>query len=153
MTTSSSAGRVSAGDSIRAMNPRTQLIYVSAAITFGLGLLGLVNPIFTATMLGLDIVDPRGLSQVRATFGMLHLALGALIVRGPLPRPGAGVYLRVSALLVVAVAVGRLLSIALDGAVTLLNLLFLASETVALLGIVLAWLDPGRRRTSPVSEA
>ncbi|MBX3141345.1 MAG: DUF4345 family protein [Trueperaceae bacterium] len=135
------------------MNVRSQLIYVSAAITFGLGLLGLVNPIFTANMLGLDIVDPRGLSQVRATFGMLHLALGALIVRGSLQRPGAGVYLRVTALLIGAVAVGRLLSIALDGALTLLNLLFLVSETVALAGVVLAWLDPERRRPNPTPTA
>jgi hypothetical protein len=135
------------------MNVRSQLIYVSAAITFGLGLLGLVNPIFTASMLGLDIVDPRGLSQVRATFGMLHLALGALIVRGSLQRPGAGAYLKVTALLVGAVAVGRLLSIVLDGALTLLNLLFLVSETVALAGIVLAWLDPERRRPNPTPTA
>ncbi|MCO5173249.1 MAG: DUF4345 domain-containing protein [Trueperaceae bacterium] len=135
------------------MNVRSQLIYVSAAITFGLGLLGLVNPIFTANMLGLDIVDPRGLSQVRATFGMLHLALGALIVRGSLQRPGAGVYLRATALLIGAVAVGRLLSIALDGALTLLNLLFLVSETVALAGVVLAWLDPERRRPNPTPTA
>jgi hypothetical protein len=120
------------------MNVRSQLIYVSAAITFGLGLLGLVNPIFTASMLGLDIVDPRGLSQVRATFGMLHLALGALIVRGSLQRPGAGAYLKVTALLVGAVAVGRLLSIVLDGALTLL---------------VLAWLDPERRRPNPTPTA
>ena len=135
------------------MNVRSQLIYVSAAITFGLGLLALVNPIFTASMLGLDIVDPRGLSQVRATFGMLHLALGAIVVRGSLPRPGAGVYLRVAALLIGAVAVGRLLSIVLDGAMTLLNLLFLISETVALAGVVLAWLDPERRKPTQTPTA
>jgi len=133
------------GDSIRGVNVKSQLVYVAAAITFTLGLLGLVNPLFTARMLGLEVVAMVGLSQVRATFGAMHLALTALIMRGTMQRAGAVYYLRSSALLVGAVLVGRLLSIFIDGAFTLLNLLFVVSEGVALAGILLALLDPERR--------
>ena len=124
------------------MNVRSKLVYVAAAITFALGLAGLVNPRFTARLLGLEIVDPRGLSQVRATFGALHLALGAVILRGTLGRPGARSYLRAGALLIGAVFVGRLVSILVDGTVGVLNVLFLLSEGVALAGVLLAL--PGR---------
>lgn len=128
------------------MNVRSQLIYVAAALTFGLGLLGTVNPLVTARLLGLEVVDLRGLSQVRATFGLLHMALGAVIVRGSLRRPGSETYLSAAALLIGGVVVGRLLSIVVDGAFTLLNVLFLVGEAVALAGIVIARLDAGRRR-------
>ncbi len=126
------------------MNVRSQLIYVSAAIVFALGLLGLVNPFFTARMLGLEIVDVRGLSQLRATFGGMHLALGALVLRGAMGRPGSGALLGATALLIGAVAAGRLLSMVVDGALTLLNVVFLLSELVALAGILLAWFDQKR---------
>ncbi len=124
-------------------------MYVAVVITFALGLAGLVNPHFTARLLGLDVVDPRGLSQVRATFGALHLALGAVILRGTLRRPGARSYLRAGALLVGAVFAGRLLSVLVDGVVTLVNVLFLLSEGVALTGVLLALLGAGRPRPGP----
>ncbi|HRN17476.1 MAG: DUF4345 family protein [Trueperaceae bacterium] len=126
------------------MNVRSQLVYVSTAILFALGLLGLANPFFTAKMLGLEIADVRGISQVRATFGAMHLALGGLVLRGAVRRAGAPAILGAAALLVGAVAAARLLSVVIDGAVTLLNVLFLLSEIVALAGILLAWFDARR---------
>lgn len=135
------------------MNLRSQLIYVAAAITFTLGLLGLINPFFTARMLGLEVVDLRGLSQMRATFGAMHLALGALILRGALPRPGARSYLRAAALLIGAVVAGRLVSIVADGAFTILNVAFLVSESVAVGGVLLALFDPERRAQSVEAPA
>jgi len=125
------------------MNVRSQLPFVSAAILLLLGLLGLVNPHFTARMLGLEIVDVRGLSQVRATFGAMYLALGGLVLRGAMRRTGAGprAVLGAAALLVGAVAAARLLSVVVDGALTLVNLVFLLGEVVALVGILLAWFD------------
>lgn len=127
------------------MNPRSRLIYLAAGIVLTLGVLGLVNPFFTARMLGLEVADPRGVSQMRATFGALHLALGALVLRGAVPRRGSGAYLKAAALLVGAVVVGRLASMLVDGVFTLLNLTFLGSETVALAGIALALFDQRQR--------
>ena len=121
------------------MKLRSWLLYLAVAITLGLGLLGLLNPLFTARLLGLEVMESRGLSQVRATFGALHIALGAVILVGASGRPkAANAYLRVAALLVAAVALGRFLSIVIDGAFGFVNLLFLVSEVVVLAGVALA---------------
>lgn len=130
------------------MKLRSWLLYLAVAITLGLGLLGLLNPVLTAHLLGLEVLEPRGLSQVRATFGALHIALGAVILIGASRRPrSAGAYLRVAALLVGAVALGRFFSIVIDGAFGVANLLFLGSELVVVAGVALAgW--GGRSRTS-----
>lgn len=133
------------------MNLRSWLLYLAVAITMGLGLLGLLNPRFTAHLLGLEVLEPRGLSQVRATFGALHIALGAVIAVGASKRPkSSGAYLRIAALLVGAVALGRFLSIVIDGLFGVTNLLFLASEIVVLVGVVLAGFSG---RSKPVSDS
>ncbi len=133
------------------MKLRSWLLYLAVAITLGLGLLGLLNPLFTAHLLGLEVVEPRGLSQVRATFGALHIALGAVILVGASKRPRfAAAYLRVAALLVGAVLLGRFLSIVIDGAFEFANLLFLASELVVVVGVVLAAWD---RRSATGEDA
>lgn len=127
------------------MNWRSRLVYVAAAVPLALGLFGLINPVFTARVLGLEVGALRGLSQVRGTFGAMHIALGTLILLGTLPRPAAPTYLRAAALLVGAVIVGRLLSVVIDGAFTVLNVLFLLSEVAVLAGVLLALLPPGRQ--------
>ncbi len=127
------------------MNLRKHLVYLSAGVTLALGLLGLLNPALTVRVLGLELVDPRGLSQARATFGALHVTLGALILWAALTRQTAAVYLWLPAMLLGSVTAGRLLSILIDGAVTFPNLLFLASEAVVTVGVVLAAWDRSRR--------
>lgn len=134
------------------MKLRTWLLYLAVAITLGLGLLGLLNPLLTAQLLGLEVVEPRGLSQVRATFGALHIALGAVILVGATRRTAASsASLRVAALLVGAVLLGRLLSIVIDGAFGFANLFFLVSELLVTVGVALAaW--GGNATAQPVTD-
>ncbi len=117
---------------------RRQLAYISAAITMAIGLLGLLNPALTVRMLGLEVVDPRGFSQARGTFGGLYLALGAMILWAVSARSAGPTFLRAAAVLVGATALGRLASILIDGAVTPLNLLFFAIETTVAVVTLLA---------------
>lgn len=113
---------------------RRQLAYIAAGVVIIAGLLGLVNPLLAVRLYGLDVFDPRGTSQVRATFGGLYLALGGMLLWAATPRASAAAsavgrpYLRAAALLVGCVAAGRVLSIVIDGVLTPLNLLFLAFE-------------------------
>lgn len=122
---------------------RRQLAYLAAALTLGLGLLGLLNPILTVRLLGLEVVDPRGFSQARATFGALYLALAGVIVWAVSARGSHPAYLRVPALLIGALALGRLLSIIIDGVVTPLNLLFFLTEAACAAVVTLASFDRG----------
>lgn len=122
---------------------RRQLAYIAAGLALALGLLGLLNPALTVRLLGLEILDPRGFSQARATFGTLYLALGGVIVWAVSARGAHPAYLRVCALLLTSLALGRLLSIVIDGVVTPLNLLFFVTETAAATVVVLAAFDRG----------
>lgn len=117
---------------------RRNLAYISAAITMAIGLLGLLNPALTVRILGLEIVDPRGFSQARGTFGGLYLGLGAMILWAVTARTAGSLFLRAAAVLVGATALGRLASILIDGAVTPLNLLFFAVETAVAVVALLA---------------
>lgn len=131
---------------------RRQLAYVAAGVAVVSGLLGLLNPLLAVSLYGLEVVEPRGLSQARATFGGLYLALGGMRLWAATPRPGDGggarPYLRAAALLVGSVAAGRLLSIVIDGVVSPLNLLFLAFE-VAVCVLSLLASAPTRRPAAP----
>jgi hypothetical protein len=122
---------------------RRQLAYLAAALTLGLGLLGLLNPALTVRLLGLEVVDPRGFSQARATFGAMYLALGGVIVWAVSARGAHPVYLRLPGLLIGALALGRLLSIVIDGVVTPLNLLFFVMEGASAAFVMLASFDRG----------
>lgn len=127
---------------------RRQLAYIAAAIVILTGLLGLVNPLVAVRLFGLEVIDPRGISQVRATFGGLYLALGGMLLWAATPRASAAgnaagrPYLRSAALLVGCVAAGRLLSVVIDGIITPLNLLFLAFEVAVALLALLASRSP-----------
>src|SRR5690554_5219474 len=113
---------------------RRQLAYVAAGVAVASGLLGLLNPLLAVRLYGLEVMEPRGISQVRATFGGLYLALGGMLLWAATPRASAAAnavgrpYLRAAALLVGCVAAGRVLSIVIDGVLTPVNLLFLAFE-------------------------
>ena len=126
---------------------RRQLAYIAAALTLGMGLLGLLNPALVVRLLGLEIVEPRGFSQARATFGALYLALAGVIVWAVSAKGSHSAYLRVPALLIGALALGRLLSIIIDGVVTPLNLLFFVVEAASAAVVMLASFD----RSPPVS--
>ncbi|MFO7546741.1 MAG: DUF4345 family protein [Trueperaceae bacterium] len=127
------------------MNARANLVYVSAGVTLTLGLLGLLNPALTVRMLGLELVDPRGLSQARATFGALHVTLGAVLLWAAAQRSVPAAYLWLPTMLLGSIAVGRLLSILIDGAITFPNVAFLASEAIVTAGALMAAWDRSRR--------
>lgn len=128
---------------------RRNLAYVSAAITMGLGLLGLLNPALAVRVLGLEVVDPRGFSQARGTFGGLYLALGAMILWAVTARTAGPLFLRAAAVLIGATALGRLASILIDGAVTPLNLLFFAVESAVTVVTLLASFGLAEKRAAP----
>ncbi len=107
------------------MTLRTQLAYAAAALTLVVGLLALLNPMLAARLAGLEVVAPRGLSELRSGHGALTLALGALMLWALPLRPKKGPLLRTLAILVAAAALGRLASVAIDGVPTLMNLVFL----------------------------
>lgn len=117
---------------------RRQLAYAAVAITLVMGLLGLLNPALTARILGLEVMDPRGFSQVRATFGAMYLALAGVIAWAVSAKGSHPAYLRVPALLIGALALGRLMSIIIDGVVTPLNLLFFVTEAASAAVVMLA---------------
>lgn len=127
---------------------RRQLAYLAAALTLAMGLLGLLNPALSVRLLGLEIVDPRGFSQARATFGAMYLALAGVIVWAVSARGSHPAYMRVPALLIGALALGRLLSIIIDGVVTPLNLLFFVTEAASAAVVVLASFDRGGTGTA-----
>ncbi|MFM7322463.1 MAG: DUF4345 family protein [Armatimonadota bacterium] len=61
------------------------LALVGATLTAGLGVLGLVAPRVAGRLVGLAPTGPRGLSELRATYGGLFLAMGTacLVLRHP----------------------------------------------------------------------
>ncbi len=109
------------------MNARTQLAYLAAGLTLALGLLSFINPLVMVRLLGLEVVEPRGLSEIRATYGALFLAMGAVMLWA-VPTGRRGSWLRLPGLLWLAAAVGRALSMAIDGVLTPLNVVILLLE-------------------------
>lgn len=55
----------------------TTLNFIGAAITLGLGLMGLVWPMAAARLTGLKPEGKLGMSELRATYGGFFLVLGA----------------------------------------------------------------------------
>jgi hypothetical protein len=111
------------------MTLRTQLAYAAAVLTVVVGLLALLNPVLAARMLGLEVVAPRGLSELRSAFGALTLALAGLMLWALPLRPKTAPLLRTLAVIVGAAALGRLASMAIDGVFGPMNLLFLVLQS------------------------
>jgi len=129
------------------MSVRTQLAYLAAGLTLALGLLGLLNPLLTVRIVGLEVVEPRGLSEARAVFGAMFVVLGAVMLWSVSARSAPVAYLRMSGIVMGAIAVGRLSSIVIDGVLSPLNFAFLALELLIAISTVLASFRPrgGRR--------
>lgn len=133
------------------MSVRTQLAYLAAGLTIVLALLALLNPAFAVRVLGLEIVDPRGFSEIRATYGALFLVLGGGMLWAVPTRPRSAPWLRFGGLLWCGAALGRLLSILIDpGALTLFNVIALAVQ--ALIGaaaVIGSFQAPEPKRVAP----
>jgi hypothetical protein len=110
------------------MNFRSQIAYLPAVLVLGLGLFSFANPLLAIRFVGLDVVDPRGLSEVRAAYGMLYLAMGAMMLWALVRRPRNNSWLRFTGFLWSAMALGRLVSIFFDGVITPVNFGMFALE-------------------------
>lgn len=117
---------------------RTRLAYLSAAILFGFALLAFVNPLVGIRVIGLDVVDARGVSEVRATYGLMFLTM-SLILFWAIPRRARhGAYVRFVGILWGAACVGRLVSIFVDVIITPLNLAKLGIQLLIAVPLLLA---------------
>lgn len=129
---------------------RTTLAYVAAAATLAFGLLALLNPLVAVRLVGLEVIEPRGLSEVRATYGALLLAMGGAMVWAVPTRPRSAPWLRFAGLLWGAAALGRLASVVLDGVWTPLNLaIVLGSGFVSVAFFLASFQDPRRTGGAP----
>lgn len=98
---------------------------VGALVTLGMGGLGLLAPNMAAKLVRLAPTSPGGFAEFRATYGGVFVALGVV----PLIWPEPGLFL-VAGLAWAGAAVGRLLSMAIDGAHFKFNSLSVVFEGV-----------------------
>lgn len=125
---------------------RTTLAYVAAAALVAFGLLALLNPLVAVRLVGLEVIEPRGLSEVRANYGALLLAMGGVMLWAVPTRPRSAPWLRFAGLLWAASTLGRIASVVLDGVWTPVNLLtVLAAAFIAFAFLVASFQTPSRR--------
>lgn len=125
------------------MSLRSQFAYLAAGLTLVLGLLGLLNPVLTLGLLGLEVIEPRGLGQARALFGAFFLTMGGFMLWALSTRPRARGVLRFAAILWLASALGRLLSVLLDGTLSVGSMLLFTFDLVVGSGAFLGSTEAG----------
>jgi hypothetical protein len=135
------------------MSLRSQLAYLAAGLILILGLLGLLNPVLTLRLTGLEVAEPRGLGQARALFGALFLTMGGFMLWALSTRPRARSILRFTAFLWLASALGRLLSLILDGPLSVGSSLLVAFDLIVGTGSFLGSTEPGRGSSRSEPEA
>lgn len=128
------------------MTTRTQLAYAAAGVVLLLGLLSLFNPGLATRLLGLEIAAPRGLSEVRATYGALFVTMAALLLWALPQRPRGAIVVRALGLLWAGAAAGRVASMAIDDILTVGNFAILA--VAAVVAVLLVW---GSLETPPTA--
>lgn len=109
---------------------RTTLAYAAAIALVAGGLIALLNPLVAVRLLGLEVIEPRGLSEIRAGYGAALLTMGGIMIWAVPMRPRSAPWLRFAGLLWLAATAGRTASVILDGAWTPMNLLFLLVSAV-----------------------
>ena len=103
---------------------------IAALGTIATGLFSLIKPLSVRTFTGLDVVGPRGITEIRTVLGGFFIALGAapLLFRNP------GMFLMLG-FAYFGVAIVRAVSMFLDKSFMQSNYISLATE--AILGIIL----------------
>lgn len=125
---------------------RTTLAYAAAIALVAFGLLALLNPLVAVRLVGLEVVEPRGLSEVRASYGAFLLALGGAMIWAIPTRPRSAPWLRFGGLLFLAATLGRGASVLLDGVWTPLNLVITVLSAIVSVAFLLAsFQTPGAR--------
>ena len=130
------------------MTTRTQLAYAAAGVVLVLGLLSLLNPWLAARLLGFELATPRAVSEVRATYGALHVTMAALLLWAIPLRPRAGLVVRVAGILWAGAAAGRVASLVIDGVLGPINIALLLVQVAV--AAVLVWVS---FETPPSGEA
>jgi Domain of unknown function (DUF4345) len=90
---------------------------IGAGLTIGLGIVGLSNPTMVARLVGIMPTEPRGLSEIRATYGGLFIGLGGLALSAQDPIISATVGCGW-----MGAAIARLISIVIDRQMSKLNI-------------------------------
>lgn len=127
---------------------RTTLAYAAAIALVAFGLLALLNPLVAVRLVGLEVVEPRGLSEIRSSYGALLLALGGAMLWAIPTRPRSAPWLRFGGLLFLAATLGRGASVLLDGVWTPLNLVVTVLAGVVAVAFLLASFQARPGRTS-----
>jgi hypothetical protein len=83
---------------------------IGALVTAGLGVMGLVRPHAAASFTSLRPAGTVGVSEIRATYGGLFLALGAFALLS-----GSSVVYRTLGIAWAGAAAGRIVSVVADG--------------------------------------
>ena len=91
------------------------LLGVSALMFLALGLNGLFNPVGHLAPYGLELATPGWLGEVRANYGGMHLGIGLLLALGATRVAWQRTGLAVLLVFLGGLAVGRTLSVFLDG--------------------------------------
>jgi len=112
---------------------------LSALIWLPFGVYCFLQPSFLAEAAGVSFVTPTGATDMRATYGGLTIAIGAIALAGALRPPFARQGLVLLAAACAGLGGARLLGVALDGGITAWTVQALVLElgTVALGGWLL----------------
>lgn len=90
------------------------VLLLFAALNVAWGVFALARPAAAGRFVGLDPVTAHGAGELRAVYGALVIGIGALVALAT-RVDGGGQWLRALAILFAALALGRLVSLALDG--------------------------------------
>jgi len=123
---------------------RTRLAYISAAILLVLALLAFLNPWLMVRVVGFELLEGRGLSEMRATYGAFFIVMAGVLLWALPNRPAGKPYLRFGGLLWLGAAVGRIASMVIDGALLPFNFAALALELVIAVPLLLAGFQNNR---------
>ncbi len=135
------------------MSNRTRLGYLAAVLSILFGLAALLLPYWMILLIGFDFSEARpwGVSEMRATYGALFVAMGGVMLWALPIRPRGAPYLRFAGILWLAAAVGRVFSLVIDGALTPLNFALLGLELLVGVPTILASFETPRRNRAEIA--
>jgi hypothetical protein len=127
-----------------AMNWVKTLLVALAVLHLLFGLYALYMPLQVAQLAEILVPTPAAVSEIRAVYGGLMIAVGAVLARGVLGGPVGAAWLRAAAVAYAGIFFGRAVSISVDGPTG--YALFAGGFEIAL-AIFLGWAASELRRT------
>lgn len=104
------------------------LLGIAALLFIALGINGLLNPVGHLAPYGLELATPGWLGEVRANYGGMHLGIGLLFALGAARTDWQRTGLAVLLVFMGGLAVGRTLSVFVDGTPPGFAIAFIAIE-------------------------